>query len=178
MHSGTEPRGVGTILKMSTSGDCREGHERVPHDSMKQFIPQKAVMSMESKLAAVQAGHGPLLWSTPKGKIISQKLGSLNLVPVIIKSQTYRAMLNIGAGVNCVHKHVIDKFGLDQQMSTTSSRVLHDAQGQKMKVFGELSLPIIYIKTPVRWEPRLVQRKIYTLWVIPSLPTLHLRYTQ
>ncbi len=127
--------------QMSASGGRQGKPTRVPHEG-RQKRQKRSVVAMESVPDADKAGHGTLSWSTPNGKIVSHALGSLNSVPVIINTHSYRAMLDSGAGVNCVQKSVIDKLGMGRKVKKDRRRVLRDAQGTDMKVVGELNLPM------------------------------------
>ena len=85
---------------------------------------------------------GQLTWSNPLGETVSQTLGSLNTVPVSIKNRSYRAMIDTGAGANCIQKIVLKQLKLCNKIDRSLKRILKDAQGQEMKVDGGMNITI------------------------------------
>ena len=77
-----------------------------------------------------------MAWSTPIGTVDSHALGDLNSVPIAIKNKTCRAMLDMGASINCIHRTWAQDLGLSRYIHNTHVREVRDAQGKTMNIYG------------------------------------------
>ena len=94
-------------------------------------------------ILAVQGGSSQLpsatlTWNAPDGERVTHPLGRLNSVPVLIGNKKVIGMLDTGATANCVNRLLIKDLGFTGRINTARCRVLHDAQGQRLTVLGEI----------------------------------------
>ncbi len=127
--------------EMAQSRRCRADPARAPHDTSQQ--PQDGTVNAVTDNMPVDASRASFSWATPKGKIVSQSLDKLNSAPVSVNGATVRAMLDTGAAANCIVMSYFNQLRLPKASITHSSCILRDAQGNTMKVYGEIDVPLI-----------------------------------
>ena len=127
--------------RKSTSGDQKIGKAWAPGDTTLRS-QERGVYALDHESGGRSVINATLSWSTPKGKIVSQALGDLNSTPIIINKHACRAMIDTGAGVNCIRKNLISKLTMSDRIGKALPMTLKDAQGKRMKVYGGLWVPM------------------------------------